>query len=999
MIFLHNQSDNPAMKRFVSVLFFISAITCLTANAQLYYSAGSDPFTKWKSIRTEHYDIIYPYGVDSLARVYAANMEAVRKDAIVLPQKVDPARARVILHPFSLAGNDSKRSNAPLRLDIYTSPDMSDYMSEPWEYTTAIAKSRHLGHETLLDRGFFHGAHYVFGDNVRVLGSTFFNNFYWMGDENVAVTDLSHAGAGRNAEFLKVYRTAFVEKDLRNYDRWKLGSYRYMTPGPDGLGYILEANFRYQNDDFLFSREWADNVIATPLKSLFNGRNPGPSGTFMAPYFNTYRNSLADIFQKDYDSRRPFTAATSVWQAKNYSEYSNFVYIESQDAIFAVKKSFQEADQLVKINPRSGTEKFVMYFNPDASPLDEHNGILYWSEIVHKGPWELEDFSEIFSFDTRKGTLKRITKDTRYFNPALNDDCTVIAVSENTILGDSYLTILSPDGEKELSIKAPDNGSIKKMAWIGDVLYCLIVTKDGLGIYSMGDEGWKTRLAPQWQNIYDLSAATLRIDGRLANVLTFASDVDGVLNIYAFEPATRAVHRLINSPYGAVEPTEYKDGGLIYSRYGRTGYSLAKTDAADFAMTPVDMSKPYSFPLADKGTELAGNAYPKPDEEFLANYLDEKQYPSSDYSKPANWFNIHSWVPAYVNAGMGRSHMALPAAPGIMAFSQNYLGTVQAMMGYSYGKSPYSSDWLHGGHFRIVFNGTIPRVELSAEINTTEKVIYAHLPDEYGMAWNSIVFADDGKPFYEISARIFQPLTYRMLGLNAKVEPYISFHHNNNRAIDYIGGRSGSADYMMAGIGGEIQTDLAHSAIYPRWGVGLSLDRISPFAFGKSASTFTSQFSTKLSAYLPGIDVTHGVHLTMDWVRQNWKRGSAVLTTNSLIELPRGYNAIDPLQFSSARYWKGGVDYAVPVYLGDTSLGGFMYLKRLQVIPFFDYAVSKRYDGSRQNYLSTGSDLLVDCNFFRLKVDGSFGVRLSFSKSFEPMQVVFPVQFLVKASL
>ena len=137
----------------------------------------------------------------------------------------------------------------------------------------------------------------------------------------------------------------------------------------------------------------------------------------------------------------------------------------------------------------------------------------------------------------------------------------------------------------------------------------------------------------------------------------------------------------------------------------------------------------------------------------------------------------------------------------------------------------------------------------------------------------------------------------------------------------------------------------------------------------------------------------------MDWARQNWKRGSAVLTTNSLIELPRGYNAIDPLQFSSARYWKGGVDYAVPVYLGDTSLGGFMYLKRLQVIPFFDYAVSKRYDGSRQNYLSTGSDLLVDCNFFRLKVDGSFGVRLSFSKSFEPMQVVFPVQFLVKASL
>ena len=998
MIFLQDHIDNADMRRLFSILFLLTAVTCVTANAQLHYSAGSDPFTKWKSIRTEHYDIIYPYGVDSLARVYAANLEAVRKDAIVLPQKVDPARAKVILHPFTLTGDDSKRSNSPLRMDVYTSPDMYDYMSEPWEYTTAIAKSRHLGHETLMDRGFFHGAHYVLGDNIRVLGSMFFNNFYWMGDAAVAVTDLSHAGAGRNAEFLKFYRTAFVEKDLRNYDRWKLGSYKYMTPGPETFGYILEANYRNQNSDYLFSRGWADNIIDRPLKSLFNGRTTAPSGTFMAPNFNSYRSTLADMFQKDFDSRRPFTPVTSVWQAKNYSEYTNFVYIESQDAIFAVKESLQEATQLVKINPRNGTEKFVMYFNPDASSLDERNGKLYWSETVHKGPWELEDFSEIFSFDTRKGNLKRITKDTRYFSPAVNDDGTVIAVSENTILGDSYLTILSPDGEKELSIKAPDNGSIKKMAWIGDVLYCLIVTKDGIGIYSMGDDGWKTRLAPQWQNIYDLSATTLRLDGRMANVLTFTSDVDGVLNIYAFEPATRAVHRLINSSYGAVEPTEYKDGALIYSRYGRTGYSLAKTDAADFAMTPVDMTKPYSFPLADKGAELAGNAYPKPDEELLANYLDEKEYPSRDYSRPANLFHIHSWLPAYVNAGIGHSKMALPAAPGAMVFSQNYLGTVQAILGYSYGKSPYSSDWLHGGHFGIVFNGTIPRVELSAEVNTTEKVIYAYGADEYGKPWNYLAFADDGKPFYEISARIFQPLTYRMLGLNTKVEPYLSYHHSNNLAVDYIGGHSRSADYFVAGISGEAATDVAHSGIYPRWGIGLSMDRISPSAFGKAASAFTSQFGTKLSVYLPGIDVTHGVHVTMDWVRQNWKRGSAVFTTNSLIELPRGYTQIDLLQFSNARYWKGGVDYAVPIYLGDTSLGGFMYLKRLQVIPFFDFAVSKRYDGSRQNYLSAGTDLQVDCNFFRLKLDGSFGARVAYNTPFELMQSVVSAQALVKVN-
>lgn len=987
------------MKKIVSILFGL-ALAAISANAQLYYSAGSDPVTRWKSISTEHYDIIYPYGIDSLARVYAANMEAVRKDAIVLPQKVEPARAKVILHPFTLTGDDTRRSNSPVRLDIYTSPAMYRYMSEPWEYTTAIAKSRHLGHETLLDRKVFHGLHYVMGDNSRLLGdAALFNVFYWSGDEKVAVTDLSNAGEGRSADFLKGYRTSFLEKDLRSYDRWKLGSYRYYTPGPDAFGYILEAGYRDRNDDYAFSREWADIAVERPIGSLLKGRRADAMGAFKYPQFGSFRDSLAAMFQRDYESRRPFTYATSVWQARNYSDYSNYEYIESLDAIYAVKKSFQEADRLVKINLRNRTEEFVMFFNPDASGLKELNGKLYWSETVHKGFWELEDYSEVFTYDTRRGTLKRITRGTRYFNPTPSEDGSVIAVSENTVEGGSYLTIISPEGGKELSVSAPDNGSIKEMAWMGDVLYCLIVTADGLGIYSMGDEGWRVRLAPQWQNIYDLSANTLRIDGRMTRVLTFTSDVDGVSNLYSFEPSTRAVHRLVNSPYGAAEANAYKDGDLIYSRYGTTGYSIVRTAAADLEMKLVDMSKPYSFPLADRGTELASGAYPKPDDDYIANYFDETKYPSQSYSKPANWFLVHSWLPFYVNSGIGQSSMAMPASPGLMVTSQNYLGTVSAMLGYSYGKSPYSSSWLHGAHAALQIRGNIPRLELSAEVNTTERIILAHCPDEYGKPMNYYLIAEGRKPFYEVSAKIYQPLSYSMLGLNATVEPYLSFHHNNNEAVDYIGGRSGSADYFEAGFAADVRTGTARAAIYPRWGLGLGMDRIAPSAFGKAASLFTSQFRTRINAYLPGFDVTHGVSVSMDWVRQNWKRESAVLTTNSLIELPRGYTQIDLMQLNNRKYWKSAVDYAVPVYLGDTSLGGIIYLKRLQAIPFFDYAVSKRYDGSRQNYFSLGTDLMVDCDVLRLKMDIALGLRYAYNKTFELMQPAHTVQFLVKASL
>ena len=102
------------MRKLVSILLGLAIFASVNVNAQSYYTAGSDPKTNWKSIYTEHYEIIFPSAIDSLARVYAANMEAVRKDAILLPQHVDPKRTPVILHPYTLTGNDNQRSHSPL---------------------------------------------------------------------------------------------------------------------------------------------------------------------------------------------------------------------------------------------------------------------------------------------------------------------------------------------------------------------------------------------------------------------------------------------------------------------------------------------------------------------------------------------------------------------------------------------------------------------------------------------------------------------------------------------------------------------------------------------------------------------------------------------------------------------------------------------------------------------------------------------------------------------
>jgi len=93
--------------------------------------------------------------------------------------------------------------------------------------------------------------------------------------------------------------------------------------------------------------------------------------------------------------------------------------------------------------------------------------------------------------------------------------------------------------------------------------------------------------------------------------------------------------------------------------------------------------------------------------------------------------------------------------------------------------------------------------------------------------------------------------------------------------------------------------------------------------------------------------------------------------TSSIASLPRGYN-----RYSYAdTYINLTADYAIPIYLGDFSLGPILYVKRLQLIPFADYAMEFNQGGSLTDYFSYGADVLLDFNIIRLSFPISAGVR------------------------
>ena len=118
----------------------------LGAKAQ-FYSVGDDRFSRWYSIESENYKVIYPLGLDSLAREYARELERFRRPVGLtsgyLPGEKIRGRMPVVLHPHNAVSNGSV-AWAPKRMDAFTIPQIYGSEAHPWITQLAVHESRHI---------------------------------------------------------------------------------------------------------------------------------------------------------------------------------------------------------------------------------------------------------------------------------------------------------------------------------------------------------------------------------------------------------------------------------------------------------------------------------------------------------------------------------------------------------------------------------------------------------------------------------------------------------------------------------------------------------------------------------------------------------------------------------------------------------------------------------------------------------------------------------------
>ena len=113
------------------ILLFIG----FSAQAQFYTTGSESASIRFNSIKDSSLELIYPEGHDSLALDW--------KQTLLKYVPPTSVRLPVVLHT-SLSTSSGMVAYPPLRMDLYTSPDMYNPVAVPWRDHLIIHESRHV---------------------------------------------------------------------------------------------------------------------------------------------------------------------------------------------------------------------------------------------------------------------------------------------------------------------------------------------------------------------------------------------------------------------------------------------------------------------------------------------------------------------------------------------------------------------------------------------------------------------------------------------------------------------------------------------------------------------------------------------------------------------------------------------------------------------------------------------------------------------------------------
>ncbi|MEG0517275.1 MAG: hypothetical protein RR555_00200 [Bacteroidales bacterium] len=955
-------------------------ITSLKAQ---YYLTGEDPArVKWNKIRGANYTMIYPQEIDSLARKYLWLLEENRR-RVLAGLNINPKSIPVILHPYTVRSNGMVVW-APKRMELYTQPDAGAY-PQMWSKQLVLHELRHVGQVSHFTKGIYKVGYALLGEQITGLGVGVYPSTWMMeGDAVVAETELSNTGRGREVSFLDYYRASFLEGDYRNWDRWRYGSYKYYTPDIYAFGYLINSTIRYKTGkygyagqvlDYYVKRFYNPNVTSANYRKNTGAKRPA--------FLNMGIRFLDSMWRAELIQRGELTSSKHLTSkvSKYNTDYNEAVAL-SEDRVIYVKSSYDKPASLVMLNVKTGSEKRLRSFSGSAAggQLSPHGNKIYFTETVSSPRWKNESFNRLFAYDLTTNKIKKLSRRTSYNNPFFSSTGDSLAVVEYKVGGTSNIAVLNAStGEKQYSIAPPLNGQITEGAWIGDTIYAFAITSRGLGFFRINAHGGEWEKIIQEQN---MKFSGVHVEG---DTIYFSSGIDGVANIYMYNTGNGDFKRLTNNRLGAYSPS-IAGRKLFFSEIGRGGFSPAVTDmpCADIAagykveLKEGQLKSDSRFVVAE---ELSRQAHEALQQKGIS-YHSTEAAPVGDslkakrYNKFAHLFRFHSWLPVYLNVDKiltdSYDKIYENVAVGASLFSQNSLGTAVTMLGYSYKKG------LHAGHANFTYMGLYPVFDLSVDVNADDR--YQLKMVQQGK--DRVLQRSFCKSaLFETRLRAYIPFNFSSHGWVRGLTPQMQWDFSNNEVYSYQAGKFQYRHQVVGGLQYYQMRPVAVGAVFPEWGFSAVVKGAFEPGGGENFGKVGSVYAY---GYVPGIWDRQGIRLSVSYQKQ-FINGKLFYLDN-LVDMPRGYDD----DVYGTNYFKATIDYAIPVWTGDKSLGWLAYLKRLQVVPYADFATV-----DKKNLYTYGADVMLEGYFFHIGAPVGIGVRYGRLGGFQGSKNVFNLLFTV----
>ena len=963
------------MKRLRAFLLAAGLLAGTAASAQ-FYQNGSDPYGRWSTLGTEHFRVVYPEGMDSLARAYLVDLEkwrpAVGNSAGMAPGSLQWGRTPVILHPYQPYSNGSV-AWAPKRMDLYTHPEPYGSIPLSWMTQLTTHESRHLAQMQLAYRRPFRWVNVLVGEMWPGAVSALFTPPALLeGDAVVAETALTASGRGRSADFLNYYHLAFDDGDWRNWYKWVYGSYKKAAPDHYTVGYMTVAGMRYFYDQPAFMADYLDHVTKHPFPVASLQRYIRKvSGKAFKKTYQDIMEGFHAIWTEEADARGPFMDMEQVTRKHAFAtDYWNGSWVD--DAYFAVKQGKDLAERLVRIGT-DGTEQDLGPFSAHASSLNPGEHRLYWSETIPGRRWTLDGESVIRYMDTQ-GKRYDLTKKGRLYNPQPGPDG--VAVVEYPVRGGSNLVILSEeDGRVLQRIPAPEGIQLSDPAWVEETVYCLGVDDRGYSIWRLDGRAWTCVLEPTPQTMENLEGED--------HVLDFVSDRNGVKELYRYDPATGKAWQLSNSRYGGTDFFWHGDS-LWFNSVTPEGTAIFKAKAPE--PVEVDIRTVHAYRVADKLAEQERSLFPpRP-----AEKTEEAWVTGPDrYRKALHLMKFHSWAPLYFNydaiESMSADFSYDTASPGLTGMFQNDLGSAWGTAGYSV-HPDHEGKWRHSGHLKFSYSGLFPVLEASFDLYDSGAGQYHFERRTYdGKVGYATVHQPVDGPSWAGNLKAYIPFRSYKGGVQRGWVPQVSWGISNSsydngtmelRAFeDFVSegvllafqrfshGQNVLMQSLRGSVRGYWMLPTAGSQVFPRWGVGAETG--ASLRPGLSR-IYAPVWYNYLYGYLPGFTRTQGFRLTAS--AQYQPSTDAPFGENSINIAPRGFTVDEmrPIARQSALQLKLTADYAIPIYAGDISwFSPVAYISHFLLIPHVDwlgFGVARNGKGpsASSSLVSAGADFTVE---------------------------------------